>query len=358
LQDQGKRYGVKQLFKDYREMIDTVDLDAVVISTPDHHHAPAAARAMKKGRHVYCEKPLTHTVHEARVLAALAKQHGVVTQLGTQNHFHPVNVQAQAILERGDIGDVREVHVITDRPGTWWDQGLSRPTEAKKVPDELDWDLWLGPAPVRPYHPAYAHFRWRGWWDFGCGAVGDMAIHLMDLAVYALELDAPIKVTAQGSKVLPESGPTAMVATFEYAARGSRPPCRVVWYEGTAKPPAHIAAELPMNGSLFIGDRGRLAVDHCKKNTLLPEGRFGSAQLPALGRHASHHGNWIDACKSRGKADCDFADAGPFTEQVLLANVAYRTGRAIYWRPDEECALGLPEAGILLNKHYRRGWEL
>lgn len=354
------RFKEAKTFFDYREMIATMNLDAVVIATPDHHHAPAAFRALQKGLHVYCEKPLTHTVREARILAALAKEKGLVTQLGTQNHEHPINLEAWEIIRQGVIGNVREVHVITDRPGNWWKQGLERPKDTPACPPNVHWDLFLGPAPDRPYHPIYHPFHWRGWWDFGCGAVGDMAIHLMDLAVWALELDAPARVSAKGSPVMAESGPTWMEAIFEYDGRGKRPPLTVHWYEGTATPEPDIAKDLPMNGSLFIGEKGRLAVNHTVWTKLLPEADWKDFRKPAPSRPKSigHHRQWLEAIRTKGRASCDFAYAGPFTETVLLANVAYRTGKTLVWNPTTLKADGCPEADAFITKKYRPSYEV
>lgn len=359
LDGKSERFKEAKLFFDYREMIDTLNLDAVVIATPDHHHAPAAYRALQKGLHVYCEKPLTHTVHEARVLATLAREKGLITQLGTQNHHHPVNLEAQAILKSGVLGQIREVHVITDRPGGWWKQGLERPKETPAVPEGLEWNLFLGPAPERPYHPVYHPFHWRGWWDFGCGAVGDMAIHLMDLAVYALDLDAPARVSATGGPLSAESGPKHMSAVFDYDAKGARAALKVYWYEGEAKAPEDIAKDLPMNGSLFIGEHGRLAVNHTVWTKLLPEGKFKDfKKLGPFPKLTGHHKEWLEAIRAKGKASCDFSNAGPFTETVLLANVAFRTGKTIVWNPKTMTADGVPEASAFIKKNYRKGWEV
>ena len=356
LEPMAARFKDAKTFFDYREMISTSNLDAVVIATPDHHHAPAALRAMLRGMHVYVEKPLTHTVQEARVLARVAAVKRLVTQMGTQNHRHPVNLEAFEILRSGMLGAVREVHVITDRPGNWWKQGQTRPTETPAIPDTLKWDLFLGPAADRPYHGAYHPFHWRGWWDFGCGAVGDMAIHLMDLAVWALELDAPERVTSKGPPVLAESGPVWMESRFEFPAKGSRPAVDVFWYEGTAKPPEDIAKDLPMNGSLFICDEGRLAVNHTVWLKTLPEERWATRPVPTQPPSIGHHREWLNAIKNGGRASCDFAYAGPFTEAVLLANVAYRTGKTVVWDRDGLTAKGLPEAKRLIAKDYRPGW--
>ena len=354
------RFPHAKKYVDYRELLEQAGLDAVVVATPDHNHAPASLRAMARGLHVYCEKPLTHTVREARRMAELAAEKKLVTQMGTQNHEHPGYLRLIELLKTGAIGDVSEVHVITDRPGKFWKQGLDKPTDAPPIPKNLHWNLWLGPAAERPYHPAYVPFAWRGWWDFGCGAIGDMAIHLMDPAFWGLDLGGPVKVTSEGTPPHLHSGPTWMITRFEFGPRGKLPACRVVWYEGTAEPPPAIKAELPMNGSLFIGDRGRIAIEHDKFPKLLPEDKFKGFKPPAefLPPTPGHHKQWIEACKTGSRTGSNFGYAGPFTEVVLLGNVAYRVGRAIQYDPAQLAIVDDSEATALLGKEYRQGWEI
>lgn len=349
-------------YVDYRKLLQRDDLDAVVVATPDHHHAPASARALRRGLHVYCEKPLTHTVAEARLLRELAAEAGVATQMGTHNHAHPGYLRTVEALRAGAIGTVREVHVITDRPGTFWKQGLAPPTDRPTVPPQLHWDLWLGPAAERPYSPLLAPFAWRGWWDFGCGAVGDMAIHLMDVSMWGLELvGRPVSVTSVGGPQLEQSGPTWMTTCFDFAATDGAPGCKVFWYEGHAQPPQPIAAELPMNGSLFVGDAGRAAIQHAEQDapTLLPAEQFADYAPPAPSLPASpgHHRQWLDACTNGTPTGSDFGYAGPFTEVVLLANVAFRLGRTIAYDPMTGTAGGDRDAEAMFSKTYRRGWE-
>ncbi|MAV34284.1 MAG: oxidoreductase [Planctomycetaceae bacterium] len=347
-------------YSDYRDCLEQQNLDAVVVATPDHHHAPATMRALKRGLHVYCEKPLTHTVQEARAIANATREAGVATQMGTQNHEHPGYLRLVELLQSGAIGSVHEVHVITDRPGNFWKQGLERPTDELPIPAHLAWDHWLGPAARRSYHPAYVPFKWRGWWDFGCGAIGDMAIHLMDPAFWALELGGPVKVTSQGPPQHSQSGPTSMVTRFQFGQRGKLPPVDVVWYEGVAKPRAEIAVELPMNGSLFLGSQGRIAIQHGGFPTLLPKEKFVDykAPDPYLPESPGHHRQWIEACKTGSRTGSNFQYAGPFTEVVLLGNVAYRVGETIAYDPHKSEVTNLPKANALLTKSYRTGWEL
>jgi predicted dehydrogenase len=355
----GKFPNAKKYF-DYRKLLEQKGLGAVVVAAPDHHHAPATIRALRRGLHVYCEKPLTHTVAEARAITETAAKMKVVTQMGTQNHEHPGYLRLVELLESGAIGAVRQAHVITDRPGKWWTQGMARPTEKPPVPAHLKWELWLGPAAERDYHPAYVPFRWRGWWDFGCGAIGDMAIHLMDPSFWALELGGKVKVTSKGPTPNAYSGPKWMETRFEFGQRGKLPPVDVFWYEGEAKPPADIARELPMNGSLFVGEKGRIAIAHDGQPKLLPAESFAGFKGPDpyLPKSPGHHRQWIEACKTGGHTGSNFAYAGPFTEIVLLGNVAYRVGKTIEFDPEKLKVINVPEANELLSKEYRKGWEL
>lgn len=354
--------GAKKYF-DYRELLEQQkNLDAVVIATPDHHHAPATVRALRQGLHVYCEKPLTHTIEEARLITKLAAEKKLATQMGTQNHEHPGYLRTIEWIRAGLIGDVTEVHVITDRPGKFWQQGMEKPTGSEMVPSDLKWDLWLGPAAERDYHAAYVPFKWRGWWDFGCGAVGDMAIHLMDVSFWGLELNGrgPVKVASEGPAPNPDSASKWMHTTFEFGRRDQLPPVTVHWYEGETKAKAEIAAELPMNGSLFIGSKGRIAVEHGQMPKLLPADKYADVKPPEPSLPASpgHHAQWIEACKTGSRTGSSFAYAGPFTEIVLLGNVAYRAGVPIEFDPAQGKVTNHQAANALLSKSYRKGWEL
>jgi predicted dehydrogenase len=360
----GSEYPDAKRYFDYRKLLEQQNLDAVVVATPDHHHAPATIRALQRGLHVYCEKPLTHTVNEARRIAETAAKMKIATQMGTQNHEHLSYLRLVELIQSGAIGSVREVHVITDRPGSWWSQGMDRPKDTPAVPVHIQWDLWLGPAATRDYHPAYVPFKWRGWWDFGCGAIGDMAIHLMDPSFWALELGGPVSVASKGPEVHAHSGPTWMITHFSFRERGKGeeklPPVDVYWYEGTAKPDSRIASELPMNGSLFIGDKGRIAIQHGGSPKLLPEEVFVDFKGPDpyLPKSPGHHQQWIDACKTGSRTGSNFGYAGPFTEIVLLGNIAYRTGQTIEYDPATGRVTNRSEANDLLDKPYRKGWEV
>src|SRR5262245_9823807 len=229
------------------------EIDAVIVSTPDHHHAFAAVMAMKLGKHVYCQKPIAHSVWEARLMREVAAKTKVVTQMGNQGHSYDSTRRIVELVQGGVLGDVREVHVWTDRP--IWPQGIERPKESSAPPDNLHWDLWLGPAPERPYHPDYAPFKWRGWWDFGTGAPGDMGCHNCDAAYWALKLDAPLTVEAESSGVNTETAPKWSIVRSTFPARGNMPPVTMTWYDGGKMPSRDLVdgAELPKNGTIIIG---------------------------------------------------------------------------------------------------------
>lgn len=351
-------------YHDFREMLDREgDLDAVVISTPDHTHAVAATRAMQRGLHVFCQKPLTHSVEEARVLAMLAERHGVVTQMGNQGTAHDGFRQAVEVVRSGAIGDVREVHVWTNRPV--WPQGIERPAEVQPIPTTLRWDLWLGPAKHRPYHEAYCPFSWRGFWDFGTGAIGDMACHLMNLPYFALELGAPMRVEAEQSGNTDESAPKSSRIRLRFPARNAKPPVDLVWYDGGELPWTDWLPEgekLPSGGSLMVGDRGMLwsPGDYGDQWKLLPEEDFAdyTPPEPFLPRSPGIHAEWLDAIKGGPAPLSGFGYAGPFTEAALLGNVAIRAGVPIEWDAVRMRIPNAPDAERFLRDHYAYGFEL
>jgi len=361
--DTFKAFPKARVFTDFRQMLEQVkEIDAVTVSTPDHTHAPAAVMAMKLGKHVYCQKPLTHSVYEARVLMDVARKHKVVTQMGTQGHAFPSNIRAVELLQSGAIGPVREVHVVTDRP--IWPQGMTELPGSQPVPATLAWDLWLGPREHRPYHSAYLPFVWRGWWDFGTGALGDMACHLMDVAFWALKLRYPTSVVAEGEPLSRYSAPKWSVITYQFPRRGSLPAVKMVWYDGGKQPSPETAGGRRLgrefNGSIFIGEKGRLLLEHAQEPLLLPVDQFEGFKGPDpyLPRPKSHYQQWVDACKGDGKTGSSFDYSGPLTEAVLLGNVAFRLGREIEYDPATMRARGCPEADALLREPYRAGWEL
>jgi predicted dehydrogenase len=369
-----KKFPNAKVYKDFREMLDKEGkrIDAVTIGTPDHIHAPAAIRAMKMGKHVYCEKPMAHTIREAREMARVARKMGVVTQMGNQGHAGEGLRLYYEFIKDGAIGAVKEVHVWTDRAGVpggraWWPQGVDRPKDTPPVPEGLDWNLWLGPAPVRPYHPDYVPFKWRGWFDFGCGALGDMAVHNADPAFFALELGAPVAAEAESSPVNNETFPEWSIITYYFPAKGDRPAVTMKWYDGGKLPPRPEELEegrnLGDNGILFVGDKGKLlGPSHAGAPRLIPESRMKEYGRPPkmLERSIGHHEEWIQACKD-GKpqnAKSGFWYAGPFTEALLVGNLAVRTGKRIEWNSKKMKVTNVPEANQYVSKTYRTGWEI
>jgi len=379
-------------FKDYRKMLDDVkDIDAVLVATPDHIHAFASAAALNRGKHVYCEKPLTHSVWEARQVAKLARQQRVATQMGNQGASSTDTRRLCEKIWAGAIGNVREAHVWTDRPsqglfGEYWPQGVDRPREQPTVPDTMAWDLWLGPAPERPYHPAYAPFRWRGWWDFGTGALGDIGCHALDPVFRALKLGSPVvyreklswdeaevaravhpaSIQAASSRVNKETFPLASTITYEFAASDNRAAIKLVWYDGGLRPPR--PADLPDgelmgdNGRLIIGDEGFIL-----GNRIFPESRRRDVgDVPeSIWRSVGHYQEWIDACRGGRPAGSNFDWAGPLAEVVLLGNVALRvelreilTTTKLMWDPTALKISNVEEANPFLHRAYRDGWSL
>lgn len=359
LAEQGARFRDAKQLQDAREMIDTLDLDGVVISTPDHTHATLTARALRRGLHVYCEKPLTHTVREARVVRQLAKQHGRVTQMGIQIHAGE-NYRRVVEAIRGDaVGEVREVHVFC---GSNWSNGR-RPGAAQEVPAWLRWDLWLGPAPSRPWHAETYHpVNWRRFWDFGGGTLADMACHFLDLAWWALELRPPTRIRADGPKPHREGTPDHLHVEFEHPGRGADKTVRVHWYDGGKRPALlrELGLEAWKNGVLFVGEDERWLISDYGRHALGPKARFEGYTAPprSIPKSIGHHAEWIRACKTDGRPSCDFDYAGPLTEAVLLGGLAYRTGTELHWDASRLAIENSEEAQALLDKPYARGWEL
>ncbi len=352
-----ERFPRAKTYADFRELIEAGGLDAVVVSTADHTHAPAAAMALRMGVHVYCEKPLSHSVHEARVLARLAQEAKVATQLGTQIHAGENYRRVVELIRAGAIGPVRECHVWC---GKSWSGG-ERPTDTPPVPKALHWGLWLGPAPQRPYHPDYLPANWRRWWDFGGGTLGDMACHYMDLPFWALDLRHPTSVASEGPPPHPETTPAWMIVRYEFPARGDQPATTLAWYDGGKRPAILAEKSLPDwgDGVLFVGDKGMLLADY-NRRVLLPEDQFRDfkAPEPTIPNSIGHHAEWIAACKDGGKTTCHFSYSGALTEAVLLGNVAYRVGRKLDWDAEALKARDCPEADKFLRREYRKGWTL
>ena len=351
-------------YYDFRKMFDEMgdQIDAVVVSTPDHTHAVAAFMAMKMGKHVYCEKPLTRSIHEARMMRDAARRHKVATQMGNQGTAGSGLREGVEIIRAGALGPVREVHVWSNRPV--WPQGLNRPTETPPVPKELAWDLWLGPAPKRPYHPAYLPFNWRGWIDFGAGALGDMGCHTLNLPYMALRLDNPISVEAEVFEMTEETYPKRSVVRWIFPARGDMPPVKLTWYDGGLKPPADVlfGRELPGSGCAIIGKKGRLFSpdDYGSSHELLPGENFADFQKPepTLPRSPGHHAEWIRACKGGEPAMSNFDYAAGLTEMILLGNLAIVTGEKIFWDVKRMRAINCPKAEEYVTPPYRKGWKL
>ena len=364
-----KRFPAVPKYHDYRVMLERENLDAVVISTPDHSHAPAAVMAMELGLHVYCQKPLTHTVEEARVLRELAARQGVATAMGNQGGAMDGFRTGVEVIRSGAIGTVREVHVWTNRP--IWPQGMERSPEIAAIPDTMRWDLWLGPAPHRPYNGSYAPFNWRGFWDFGTGALGDMACHLWNLPYMALELGMPTSVVAKRvSGNTDEAAPNSSIVEYQFPARGDQPPVKWTWYDGGELPSLDLVPgveKLRGGGSIVVGDRGVLysGDDYGRRYRLLPEDRYVDFQEPApfLPRVRGDndgqktYNEWIDDCKGGAKGLARFDYAGPLTEAILLGNVAVRTGEKIEWN-DANLKTNSIAGDELLRKSYRWGYHI
>jgi len=370
-----KQYPDAKRYKDFRQMLDQEkSIDTVVVATPDHNHAIVSITAMKHGKHVYCEKPLTRTVYEARAVAKAAREAKVATQMGNQGMAFEGNRLINEWLADGAIGPVREVHVWSDRPThrgkmpLWWAQGIERPTDTPAVPATMDWDLWLGPAPARPYNPAYAPFRWRGWWDFGSGGIGDMGIHNLAPVFSALKLGAPETVQASSTPVFPETVPLAAIVHYQFPARGDLPPVKLHWYDGGLLPerPAELEEnrELdPEDGIIFVGDKGKMLVTGWggEQPRLLPEARDKEYKRPpkTLPRSIGHHNEWIEACKTGSATRSNFDFAGPLTEAVLLGSVCvHNGGEKLSWDAENLKITNDPDANKLLHYDYRKGWSL
>jgi predicted dehydrogenase len=354
-------------YRDFRKMLDEIhsQIDAVVIGTPDHTHAPAAAMAMRLGKHCYCEKPLTHSVYEARVLATIAGEKKLVTQMGTQIHAEANYRRVVELVQTGAIGSIGEVHVWMGAdlkgPAVPTDRSQPQaPTDTPDVPADLDWDLWLGPAAYRPYNPAYAPFQWRYWWNFANGQLGDFFCHFCDLAFWALKLRHPISVEAEGP-LHPESTAKWTIAKQQYPARGELPPVSLTWYNGGPYPAFMKERKIPAWNSavLFVGSKGMLISDY-SKHQLLPEEQFVNFQRPApfIPDSIGHHQEWIQACKTGGSTTCNFDYSGALTEAALLCNVALRSGEKLTWDAKALKTVNSTKADAFLRREYRKGWEL
>ncbi|HAV62988.1 MAG TPA: hypothetical protein DCY13_11560 [Verrucomicrobiales bacterium] len=363
LASRARKYPRARQHRDFRKMIESQrEIDAVVVSTPDHIHAPAAMAAIRAGKHVYVQKPMAHSIFEARAMRLAAREHKVATMMGNQGHAGEGIRRFCELIWAGVIGPVREVHAWSNRP--IWPQGVERPSVTPPVPDHVDWDLFLGPAPWRPYHPAYHPFKWRGWWDFGTGALGDMGCHVLDGVNWALKLNHPDSVVAEQEGANEETGPKRSIITYQFPARGEMPPLKLVWYDGNLKPDPALAGNTHAfrensNGTLLIGDRGKLLTGSYGN---APQFTDDSAQKEfpkveaTLPRSVGHYEEWINACKGAPNTGASFDYSGPFTEWVLLGNVAVRAGRKLEWDGETMTASNAPELAPLVRREYRKGW--
>jgi predicted dehydrogenase len=372
-------------YNDFRELLHELDskIDAVVVSTPDHTHAPAAVMAMRQGKHVYVQKPLAHSVWEARLMRETARQKGVCTQMGNQGTADSGLRRAVELVRAGGLGEVTEVHVWTNRPFNYWKQApdiVARSTESVPIPSHVHWDLFLGSAPERPYNPVYHPHNWRGWWDFGTGALGDMACHTTNLPFMALQLGLPVRVSAKSGEINPETYPAWATITYEFPARGNLPPVKLTWYEGANKgkrnlPPRSVFPDRGLepsdSGSVIVGSRYRMYSpnDYGAKQVLWPKGDYAELKPPEpfLPRHASagdidanQKKEWAQAIRA-GKpsiALSNFEYSATLTESMLLGNVAVRSGQAIDYNPETGEIANNSEASRYLKPYFRRGWEI
>ncbi|MBT3748271.1 MAG: Gfo/Idh/MocA family oxidoreductase [Bacteroidetes bacterium] len=370
-----KKFPKAKQYKDFRKMLDKEkSIDAVIVATPDHTHAVAAMAAIKRGQHVYVQKPMTHDVFEARKLTEAAREYNIASQMGNQGRSGEGTRRLAEWIWAGAIGDVKEVHSWTNRPV--WPQGIDRPSDTVPVPDTLDWDLWLGTAPERPYNPTYLPFNWRAWYDFGAGALGDMGCHVLDPVFNAMKLKYPIWV--QGSRSYDvqqmwkrfennETYPRATMITYKFPAREGMPPVKLKWYDGGILPewPAELdGAKIPMGGgSMFIGEKGVIICSTYGDDVqMFPEERFLEYKtLPKTLKRieTSHEMNWVEACKGGEPASSNFDYSGPLTEMVLMGNLAIRVpGERLLWDGENMTVTNNEDANKYIRREYRNGWEL
>jgi predicted dehydrogenase len=370
-----ERYPNARKVVDFRKVYDQAkEFDAVVISTAEHTHAFATLPALQLGKHVYCEKPLTHNIWEARVIREAAAKTKLATQMGTQIHASDNYRRVVELIQTGVIGAVSEAHVWVSRA---WGLHASeeeakaagdivfvqnRPAKPDPVPTGLNWDLWLGPAPERPFNNVYVPGpKWYRWWDFGNGTMSDLGSHWVDLPFWALKLDRPVTVEASGPAAHLEIAPASMKVTYQYGQRETLPPVQITWYQGTYKPQIWKDGGIPQwnNGVLFVGDKGMLLADY-GKHTLLPEAKFADFKRPDpfIPKSLGHHAEWINACKTGAATTCNFQYAGWLTEANHLGNVAFRAGKKLEWDAKNLRATNAPEIEPLIHRQYRKGWKL
>ena len=357
-----KAYPQANKYRDFRKMLEKEDknIDAVTVSTPDNLHAVAAMAALKMGKHVYCQKPLCHDIYEVRQLTEEARKQKAVTQMGIQIHAEQTVKFAVEIIKSGVIGKVHKVDIFSNK--NWG--GGTRPTDTPPVPETLDWDIWLGPAPYRPYHPAYVPGNWRRWWDFGTGTLGDMGCHIIDPVWWGLDLKYPTSVEADPGPFNEETYPTATRIRWEFPARGELPPLTLTWCDGANRPPTPPDLEegrkLPGQGSVYYGDKGTLVAPHMGNPALVPYSKMREVKLPEpfLERGINHYQDWIRGCKGGPKPSANWDYSGPLTETILLGNIAAKAGRKLEWDGPGLKVTNMAEANKLLKRDYRKPWHL
>jgi len=369
-QNRSGQYHGCSAYNDFRELLEKQkDLDAVVVCTTDNLHAAVSVAAMKKGKHVFCQKPLTHTIYEARRMAEIARETGVATQIAVGNQASESTRQLCEWIWDGAIGPVREVMNWSSRP--FWPQGLERPKDAEPVPEGLDWDLWLGPAPERPFNHAYLPFVWRGWYDFGCGSLGDMGSYSFDTIFRVLKFEAPVSVEASSTDRYDETYPQATIVRYNFAARADMPAVKFNWYDGGLKParPEELEEGRPLKGEgeedeglLFVGDRGKILCSFSGGHpALIPQLKMDSYKQPAktLPRSPGNEREWLDACKGgKDKPGGNFEFSGMVTETLLLGNVATRMGEKLAWDRSNLKITNSEAAQKYVSPERRKGWEL
>ncbi len=353
-----QKFPAAKTYNDFRHLLDQKEIDAVVVSTPDHTHAVTAAAVLRSGRHLYCEKPLTRTVSECRLITELARANKLVTQLGTQIHAENNYRRVVELIQTGAIGAVSEVHVWVNVAYG----GKERPKDTPPVPPHLHYDLWLGPVPYVPYHPEWVPFAWRTWWAFGGGGLADFGCHYMDLPFWALGLSHPLSIEpVDGPPVHPDSAPPRLIVRYEFPARGDQPAVKLTWYHG-GKRPEQLSEDLAKqwgSGVWFVGTKGSLIATY-SQHQLLPEKDFENfiRPEPFIQKSVGHHKEWIDAIKTGGRTSCPFDYSGPLTETALLGNVAFRAGKKLEWNFKTLQATNCREAATFIQHHYREGWVI
>jgi len=348
-------------FDDFRKLFDAMEreIDAVVVAIPDHQHAFATLAALHRGKHVYCEKPLTHDPRECRAVIEAAAKAKVATQMGTQIHAGNNYRRVVELVQSGAIGAIRRVHTWVGGAYT----GTEAPKEAAAPLDQLNWEAWLGPSPKRPYDPRLHPFYWRGWWDYGTGMLGDMACHHMDLSHWSLGLTHPQSIEAEGPPPSLENGPAWLKVHFNYPARGTQPPVHLTWYHGDKRPDEFAEGKLPKwgNGTLFVGDKGMLLADY-DHYKLLPEADFKDFQPPArtIADSPGHHKEWLLGCQTGSPTLCNFGYSGPLAETVLLGNVAFRSGKELEWDESTKSLKNAsdPDVARFFQREYQPGWSI